>query len=167
MLEDFRHAQRREETLKDLLSDSAMKIIENSESMRLYFKEAILTGSLNQGTMIASMFKQNSKYTDYIINRDMDIDLMAILKYDIDDPTKCLQEIKGKPGHLKVSTDCVPPDVKSWQNFFALKDKYLRCFKVRNQFLQESTRKNYTVHRRGEFPKTQEKIQNDRIETFW
>ena len=129
MLEDFRQAQRREETLKDLLSSNAMKLIENkNEPMKKYFKEAILTGSLEQGTMIASMFKQNLKYTGYLINRDVDIDLMVILKYDIDDPINCLQEIKGKPGHLKVSTSCLP-DNNSWKNFFEVQGKYLRPFR--------------------------------------
>uniref|UniRef100_A0A7M5URV6 Mab-21-like nucleotidyltransferase domain-containing protein n=3 Tax=Clytia hemisphaerica TaxID=252671 RepID=A0A7M5URV6_9CNID len=148
-LEDVRQIQDREETLKNLLSSSTMEIIKNSNRVRNHFNESILTGSLNQGNFIASMFKANLKYTKHLINRDIDIDLMTILNYEIDNPVKCLHDIKGKPGHLQVLTSCLPVK-KTWHNSFILKHKYLRSSHIKMQFLNQSNPTKYIIHRRSE-----------------
>ena len=50
LLEDFRQAQRHEETLKDLLSSNAMKLIENkNDPMKKYLKISDINRKLSTG----------------------------------------------------------------------------------------------------------------------
>ena len=63
------------------------------------------------------MFKLNEKYKGSI-NKDVDIDIELIANYDIKEPGKCIQEIKDKPGLVRILKSCFPlPLSKYFQDF--------------------------------------------------
>ena len=96
--EEFRQTQKREEILKELLTIVVGKF--SKRDFEDLLDKISLSGSLNQGTYIASLFKENLKYKDTLINRDIDIDCQGIAKLDLEKPQDCLEDFKRKPGHF-------------------------------------------------------------------
>eukprot|EP00111_Clytia_hemisphaerica_P005372 TCONS_00015521-protein len=123
LIEEFRQVQQREEILK--------KVIQSFINMATYesfsdiYEGASLTGSLNQGTFIASFFKENLKYKGSVITRQIDIDCLMNLRLDLKKPRQCLREIKGKPGYVQFLTRCIP-DKGTWYVFIEKATKYIR-----------------------------------------
>ncbi|XP_066927112.1 uncharacterized protein [Clytia hemisphaerica] len=132
-LEEFRRAQKREETLKEKITTLVSKIKQDSQSnfMVRILGEILLTGSLNQGTFIASLFKENLKYKGSLINRDIDIDCKAIA-IDLRLNQNCLKDINGKPGYVELLTNCIPEE-EVWYRYFEKETKYLQPVLFKNK----------------------------------
>ncbi|XP_066927029.1 uncharacterized protein [Clytia hemisphaerica] len=96
-----------------------------SKSFYDIYEGASLTGSLNQGTFIASLFKENVKYKGSLITREIDIDCLINLRLDLKKSRQCLREIKGIPGFVQFLTRCIP-DNGTWYVFIEKATKYIQ-----------------------------------------
>ena len=104
LAEEFRQAIQRELSFLEAVMEIFPSLDPASRS-KGKIKNSTISGSLRQGTLVSSVFKLNGKYKRSI-NKDVDIDIELIANYEIKEPRKYIQEIKEKPGLVRMLKSC-------------------------------------------------------------